>query len=104
MTWWCASVCDKCIMCVSLAGIPDSRVEDASVARALGLSWSPVLKSQEDGGHTLINSAEVCLDTQQHTLLLYTTLPVNQLFSHSTNFFMAINGRPLFMVELSIGK
>uniref|UniRef100_A0AAZ3Q3M9 leucine--tRNA ligase n=1 Tax=Oncorhynchus tshawytscha TaxID=74940 RepID=A0AAZ3Q3M9_ONCTS len=39
-------------------GIPDSRVEDASVARALGLSWSPVLKSQEDGGHTLINSAE----------------------------------------------
>uniref|UniRef100_A0A8C7FHA3 leucine--tRNA ligase n=1 Tax=Oncorhynchus kisutch TaxID=8019 RepID=A0A8C7FHA3_ONCKI len=38
--------------------IPDSRVEDASVARALGLSWSPVLKSQEDGGHTLINSAE----------------------------------------------
>uniref|UniRef100_A0A8C7LT83 leucine--tRNA ligase n=1 Tax=Oncorhynchus mykiss TaxID=8022 RepID=A0A8C7LT83_ONCMY len=42
----------------TVIGIPDSRVEDASVARALGLSWSPVLKSQEDGGHTLINSAE----------------------------------------------
>ncbi|CAB1334154.1 unnamed protein product [Coregonus sp. 'balchen'] len=39
-------------------GIPDSSVEDASVARALGLSWSPVLKSQEDGTHTLLNSAE----------------------------------------------
>nr|XP_029537501.1 probable leucine--tRNA ligase, mitochondrial [Oncorhynchus nerka] len=42
----------------TVIGIPDSRVEDASVARVLGLSWSPVLKSQEDGGHTLINSAE----------------------------------------------
>lgn len=86
-------------MCVSMAGIPDSRVEDASVARALGLSWSPVLKGQEDGGHTLLNSAEVCLDTQQHTLSLYTTLPVKQHFSHSTYCFMAINGRTLFMVE-----
>ncbi|XP_029599375.1 leucine--tRNA ligase, mitochondrial [Salmo trutta] len=42
----------------TVIGIPDSRVEDASVARALGLSWSPVLKGQEDGGHTLLNSAE----------------------------------------------
>uniref|UniRef100_A0A4W5R6K5 leucine--tRNA ligase n=1 Tax=Hucho hucho TaxID=62062 RepID=A0A4W5R6K5_9TELE len=38
--------------------IPDSSLEDASVARALGLSWSPVLKCQEDGRHTLLNSAE----------------------------------------------
>uniref|UniRef100_A0A8C8MG51 leucine--tRNA ligase n=1 Tax=Oncorhynchus tshawytscha TaxID=74940 RepID=A0A8C8MG51_ONCTS len=58
----------------TVIGIADRSVEDASVARALGLSWSPVLKSQEDGGHTLLNSAEVCLDTQQHTLRL-TPLP-----------------------------
>uniref|UniRef100_A0A674A2C5 leucine--tRNA ligase n=1 Tax=Salmo trutta TaxID=8032 RepID=A0A674A2C5_SALTR len=56
----------------TVIGIPDRSVEDASVARAL--SWSPVLKGHEDGGHTLLNSAEVCLDTQQHTLRL-TPLP-----------------------------
>uniref|UniRef100_A0A8K9X793 leucine--tRNA ligase n=1 Tax=Oncorhynchus mykiss TaxID=8022 RepID=A0A8K9X793_ONCMY len=37
----------------TVIGIADRSVEDASVARALGLSWSPVLKSQKDGGHTL---------------------------------------------------
>uniref|UniRef100_A0A674A3Z6 leucine--tRNA ligase n=1 Tax=Salmo trutta TaxID=8032 RepID=A0A674A3Z6_SALTR len=40
----------------TVIGIPDRSVEDASVARAL--SWSPVLKGHEDGGHTLLNSAE----------------------------------------------
>lgn len=41
------------------AGIPDSSEEDACVAQELGVSWESVLKNEEDGSHTLINSAEV---------------------------------------------
>lgn len=41
------------------AGIPDSSEEDACVAKEVGVSWETVLKSIEDGSHTLINSAEV---------------------------------------------
>uniref|UniRef100_A0A8B9HHR9 leucine--tRNA ligase n=1 Tax=Astyanax mexicanus TaxID=7994 RepID=A0A8B9HHR9_ASTMX len=46
----CVSVCET--------GIPDSSEEDVCVARELGVSWDTVLKSEEDGTHTIINSAE----------------------------------------------
>ncbi|XP_068180817.1 leucine--tRNA ligase, mitochondrial [Antennarius striatus] len=47
-------------------GIPDSREEDLSVARALNLSWTTVLKNNEDGAQILINSDEFSgLTTQQ---------------------------------------
>lgn len=43
-----------------LTGIPDCSEEDLSVSRALNLQWTTVLKSNEDGTQTLINSDEVC--------------------------------------------
>uniref|UniRef100_A0A8B9HFT7 leucine--tRNA ligase n=1 Tax=Astyanax mexicanus TaxID=7994 RepID=A0A8B9HFT7_ASTMX len=42
----------------TVIGIPDSSEEDVCVARELGVSWDTVLKSEEDGTHTIINSAE----------------------------------------------
>lgn len=42
-----------------LTGIPDCSEEELSVARALNLRWRTVLKSDEDGTQTLINSEEV---------------------------------------------
>ncbi|XP_030640342.1 leucine--tRNA ligase, mitochondrial [Chanos chanos] len=42
----------------TLIGIPDCSEEDSNVAKALGLSWNTVLKSQDDGTHTLLNSGE----------------------------------------------
>lgn len=44
---------------MGVAGIPDSSEEDARVAQELGVSWESIMKSEEDGSHTLINSAEV---------------------------------------------
>lgn len=42
-----------------LTGIPDCSEEDLSVARALNLTWTTVLKSHKDGTQTLVNSDEV---------------------------------------------
>lgn len=42
----------------TVMGIPDSSEEDAELARSLGVSWSSVLKTDEDESQTLINSAE----------------------------------------------
>ncbi|XP_032373297.1 leucine--tRNA ligase, mitochondrial [Etheostoma spectabile] len=42
----------------TVIGIPDCSLEDLSVAKALNLSWTTVLKSAEDGTQTLINSEE----------------------------------------------
>ncbi|KAM6967529.1 leucine--tRNA ligase, mitochondrial [Aplochiton taeniatus] len=42
----------------AVIGIPDSSEEDVSVASALGLHWSTVLKTRDDGTHGLLNSAE----------------------------------------------
>uniref|UniRef100_A0A8D0CXY1 leucine--tRNA ligase n=1 Tax=Sander lucioperca TaxID=283035 RepID=A0A8D0CXY1_SANLU len=42
----------------TVIGIPDCSVEDLSVAKALNLRWTTVLKSAEDGTQTLINSEE----------------------------------------------
>ncbi|KAG7242229.1 hypothetical protein INR49_024275 [Caranx melampygus] len=42
----------------TVIGIPDCSEEDLSVARALNLKWRTVLKSDEDGTQTLINSEE----------------------------------------------
>lgn len=47
------------IVCLCLTGIPDCSEEDLSVARALNLRWTTVLKSDEDGTQTLVNSDEV---------------------------------------------
>ncbi|XP_055065892.2 leucine--tRNA ligase, mitochondrial [Misgurnus anguillicaudatus] len=42
----------------TVIGIPDSSKEDAELAQSLGVSWSSVLKTDEDESQTLINSAE----------------------------------------------
>ncbi|XP_053489842.1 probable leucine--tRNA ligase, mitochondrial [Ictalurus furcatus] len=42
----------------TVIGIPDSSEEDACVAQELGVSWESVVKSEEDGSYTLINSSE----------------------------------------------
>uniref|UniRef100_A0A8C9Y4V2 leucine--tRNA ligase n=1 Tax=Sander lucioperca TaxID=283035 RepID=A0A8C9Y4V2_SANLU len=47
-----------CVTCSCSTGIPDCSVEDLSVAKALNLRWTTVLKSAEDGTQTLINSEE----------------------------------------------
>ncbi|XP_072536192.1 leucine--tRNA ligase, mitochondrial [Salminus brasiliensis] len=49
----------------TVIGIPDSSEEDVCVARELGVSWETVLKSEEDGTHTLINSAEFTGQTRE---------------------------------------
>uniref|UniRef100_A0A667Z0U4 leucine--tRNA ligase n=1 Tax=Myripristis murdjan TaxID=586833 RepID=A0A667Z0U4_9TELE len=54
----CVCVCVMFMLHLCLPGIPDSSEQDLSVARALGLKWTTVLKSQDDGTHTLINSEE----------------------------------------------
>ncbi|XP_017293670.1 probable leucine--tRNA ligase, mitochondrial [Kryptolebias marmoratus] len=42
----------------TVVGVPDCSEEELSVARALNLSWTPVLKTSDDGDQTLINSKE----------------------------------------------
>ncbi|XP_067255934.1 probable leucine--tRNA ligase, mitochondrial isoform X1 [Chanodichthys erythropterus] len=42
----------------TVIGIPDSSEEDESLAQSLGLSWNSVLKTEEDGSQTLMNSDE----------------------------------------------
>uniref|UniRef100_A0A4W6CF97 leucine--tRNA ligase n=1 Tax=Lates calcarifer TaxID=8187 RepID=A0A4W6CF97_LATCA len=42
----------------TVIGVPDSSEEDLSVARALNLQWTTVLKSNQDEAQTLINSDE----------------------------------------------
>ncbi|KAM9724515.1 leucine--tRNA ligase, mitochondrial [Menidia menidia] len=42
----------------TVIGVPDCSEDDLSVARALNLSWTTVLQTQEDGTQTLINSEE----------------------------------------------
>lgn len=42
----------------TVIGIPDCSEEDLSVARALNLRWTTVLKSDKDGTQTLMNSDE----------------------------------------------
>ncbi|XP_060778299.1 probable leucine--tRNA ligase, mitochondrial [Neoarius graeffei] len=49
----------------TVIGIPDSSEEDARVAQELGVSWESVMKSEEDGSHTLINSAEFTGQTRE---------------------------------------
>lgn len=44
-----------------LPGIPDCSEEDLSMARALNLKWTTVIKSHEDGTQTLINSDKVMM-------------------------------------------
>uniref|UniRef100_A0A671W748 leucine--tRNA ligase n=1 Tax=Sparus aurata TaxID=8175 RepID=A0A671W748_SPAAU len=53
------------IVCLCLTGIPDCSEEDLSVARALNLRWTTVLKSDEDGTQTLVNSDEFSGLTRQ---------------------------------------
>lgn len=42
-----------------ITGVPDCSEADLAMARSLNLSWSTVLKEDDDGMQTLINSAEV---------------------------------------------
>ncbi|KAM9309008.1 leucine--tRNA ligase, mitochondrial isoform 2-T2 [Pholidichthys leucotaenia] len=42
----------------TVIGVPDCNEEDLSVASALNLTWTTVLKTHEDGTQTLINSDE----------------------------------------------
>uniref|UniRef100_A0A8C2Z479 leucine--tRNA ligase n=1 Tax=Cyclopterus lumpus TaxID=8103 RepID=A0A8C2Z479_CYCLU len=52
------SLCYIIVLYLCLTGIPDCSEEDRSVARALNLRCTTVLKSDEDGRQTLINSDE----------------------------------------------
>lgn len=49
----------QCISFFFITGIPESSEEDAELAQSLGLSWTSVLKTEEDGTQTLVNSDEV---------------------------------------------
>ncbi|XP_041649043.1 probable leucine--tRNA ligase, mitochondrial [Cheilinus undulatus] len=49
----------------TVIGIPDCSEEDLSVAKTLNLTWTTVLKSDEDGTQTLINSDEFSGLTRQ---------------------------------------
>nr|XP_046255612.1 probable leucine--tRNA ligase, mitochondrial [Scatophagus argus] len=49
----------------TVIGVPDCSEEDLSVARALNLRWTTVLKSDEDAAQTLINSDEFSGLTRQ---------------------------------------
>lgn len=51
-----------------LTGVPDCCEEDLSVARALNLRWTTVLKEDENGTQTLINSDEVSTVYDDHTI------------------------------------
>ncbi|XP_063054216.1 probable leucine--tRNA ligase, mitochondrial [Engraulis encrasicolus] len=42
----------------TVIGIPDASEEDASVATALSLDWLTVIRTQEDGSQTLLNSGQ----------------------------------------------
>lgn len=42
-----------------VTGVPDCSEADQVIARSLNLSWTTVLKEDDDGMQTLINSAEV---------------------------------------------
>ncbi|KAK3572416.1 hypothetical protein QTP86_032638 [Hemibagrus guttatus] len=42
----------------TVIGIPDSSKEDVCVTQELGMKWESVVKTEEDGSKTLINSAE----------------------------------------------
>lgn len=54
------------LVLLCLTGIPDCSEEDLSVGRALNLKWRTVLKSDEDGTQTLINSEEVMTVDDDH--------------------------------------
>lgn len=64
-----------------LPGIPDCSEEDLSVARALNLTWTTVLKSDVDEAQTLINSDEVWTvnydSTPEKIIFLCLLLPVS---------------------------
>ncbi|TTA40561.1 putative leucine--tRNA ligase, mitochondrial [Bagarius yarrelli] len=49
----------------TVIGIPDSSEEDVCVAQELSMSWESVVKSEEDGSQTLINSAEFTGQTRE---------------------------------------
>lgn len=51
-----------------LTGVPDCGEEDLSVARALNLRWTTVLKEDENGTQMLINSDEVSAVYDDHTI------------------------------------
>lgn len=61
-------LCYMFMLHLCLTGIPDCREDDLSVARALNLRWTTVLKSDEDGTQTLINSNEVRTVDDDHDI------------------------------------
>lgn len=73
-----------------VTGVPDCNEEDLSVARALNLSWTSVLKTHEDGTQTLIDSEEVSTNTN-HSLI-----KIKQHYFHSfvSSFICCIVLRP----------
>ncbi len=66
-----------------LTGIPDCSEEDLSVARALNLSWTPVLQTNEDETQTLINSNEVSTVCDGHSRrLLFPRIEMSEFNAH----------------------
>lgn len=69
ISYVCPCLCSNMFMLhLCLTGIPDCSEEDLSVARALNLRWTTVLKNDEDGTQTLINSDEVSTVYDDHTI------------------------------------
>lgn len=56
------------VLHVHAAAVPDCSEEDLSVARALNLRWTTVLKEDENGTQMLINSDEVSAVYDDHTI------------------------------------
>lgn len=67
-------------LCVT--GIPDCNEEALSVARALNLSWTPVLKTNDDETQTVINSEEVSSYTEIKEKILMIVKPSTTSFYH----------------------
>lgn len=64
-----------------ITGVPDCSEADLAISRSLNLSWTTVVKEDDDGMQTLINSAEVSALSDWHndeivnTVLHFSSLP-----------------------------
>lgn len=61
-------LCYMFMLQLCLTGVPDCSEEDLSIARALKLSWTTVLKEDENGTQTLINSDQVGCVYDDHSI------------------------------------
>ncbi len=93
-----SELCCMIMLHLCLTGIPDCSEEDLSVARALNLRWTTVLKSDEDGTQTLMNSGEVSTVYDYHTIdnmqLIMIIKPAHIIFYLVLLFCLSVVLRP----------